>query len=89
MQKKNAALAVAAILASMLLLAGCPPSLKIADIQKDPGKYMNKQITVGGKVTNSYGVMGMGSSRARMTWYMSPRKTTAFMPSMRRAGRCC
>ena len=60
MQKKKAALAIAAVLASMLLLAGCPPTLKIADIQKDPGKYMNKQITVGGKVTNSYGVMGMG-----------------------------
>ena len=60
MPKKTSALAVAAILASMLLLAGCPPTLKIGDIQKDPGKYMNKEITVGGKVTSSYGMMGMG-----------------------------
>lgn len=60
MQKKTAALAIAAIICSMLLLAGCPPSLKIGEIQKDPGKYMNKEITVGGKVTSSYGVMSMG-----------------------------
>ncbi len=57
MQKKTAILA--ALLASVLLLAGCP-STKIGDIQKDPGKYMNKQITVSGKVTSSYGVLGMG-----------------------------
>ena len=60
MPKKTAAIAVAAILASVILLAGCPPSLKIADIQKDPGRYMNKEISVGGKVTTSYGVLGMG-----------------------------
>jgi predicted small secreted protein len=57
MQKKTVILAV--LLASVLLLAGCP-STKIGDIQKDPGKYMNKQITVTGKVSSSYGVLGMG-----------------------------
>lgn len=57
MQKKTAILA--ALLASVLLLAGCP-STKIGDIQKDPGKYMNKQITVSGKVSSSYGMLGMG-----------------------------
>src|SRR5579864_913129 len=57
MQKKT--LALAALFASVLLLAGCP-STKIGDIEKDPGKYMNKQVTVRGKVTSSYGVLGMG-----------------------------
>jgi hypothetical protein len=57
---KTAAIAVTAILGSVLLLAGCPTSLKIADIEKDPGRYMNKQVTVSGKVTSSYGVLGMG-----------------------------
>jgi predicted small secreted protein len=57
MQKTTAALA--ALVASVLLLAGCPTT-KISDIQKDPGKYMNKQITVSGKVSSSYGVLGMG-----------------------------
>ncbi len=59
MQKKKAAYAFFAIVASILLLTGCP-STKIGDIQKDPGKYMNKEITVSGKVTSSYGVLGMG-----------------------------
>jgi len=57
MQKKT--IILAALLVSVLLLAGCP-STKIGDIQKDPGKYMNKQITVSGKVSSSYGVLGMG-----------------------------
>lgn len=56
---RNKTLALAALLATVLLLAGCP-STKIGDIQKDPGKYMNKEITVNGKVSNSYGVLGMG-----------------------------
>ncbi|HLK31731.1 MAG TPA: hypothetical protein VKT29_01495 [Terriglobales bacterium] len=58
MQKKT--VAVLALLTSILLLAGCPTTLKISQIQKDPGKYMNKEITVGGKVSSSYGVLGMG-----------------------------
>jgi hypothetical protein len=57
MQKKTVILS--ALLVSMLLLAGCP-STKIGDIQKDPGRYMNKQITVSGKVSSSYGMLGMG-----------------------------
>lgn len=57
MQKTTAALV--ALLASVLLLAGCPTT-RISDIQKDPGKYMNKQITVSGKVSSSYGMLGMG-----------------------------
>ncbi len=59
MPKKTASLAFAAIFGTVLLLTGCP-STKIGDIQKDPGKYMNKQINVKGKVTSSYGVLGMG-----------------------------
>ena len=57
MRKKTASLAC--IIATTLLLAGCPTT-KISDIDKDPGKYMNKQLTVGGKVTSSYGMLGMG-----------------------------
>lgn len=57
MRKKTASLAC--IIAVTFLLAGCP-STKISDIDKDPGKYMNKQITVAGKVTSSYGMLGMG-----------------------------
>jgi hypothetical protein len=59
MPKKTASLALAAIFGAVLLLTGCPAT-KIGEIQKDPGKYMNKQVTVNGKVTSSYGMLGMG-----------------------------
>ena len=43
-----------------LLLAGCPPATKIANIEKDPGKYANKDVTVAGRVATSYGALGSG-----------------------------
>ena len=46
--------------AAMLLLAGCPPSTKISDIEKDPSKYANKDVTVAGRVSTSYGALGTG-----------------------------
>ena len=35
----------------MLLLTACPVGTKIADIEKDPGKYASKDVTVAGRVT--------------------------------------
>jgi len=49
-----------ALAASVLLLSGCPPRTKISDIERDPGKYANKDVTVAGRVTSSYGVLGSG-----------------------------
>lgn len=43
-----------------LLLAGCPRATKIADLEKDPGKYTNKDVTVRGRVSTSYGALGSG-----------------------------
>ena len=43
-----------------LLVAGCPRPTKIADIEKDPGKYSNKDVTVAGRVSTSYGALGSG-----------------------------
>ena len=68
---------VSAVFMSMLLLAGCPPTLKVADIEKDPGRYMNKEITVHGKVSNSYGALGMGMFQVNdgtgSLWVLSER----------------
>lgn len=47
-------------IAFTVLLAGCRPTTKIADIEKDPGKYTNKDITVAGRVSTSYGAFGSG-----------------------------
>ena len=48
------------LLVAALLLAGCPPATKISDIERDPGKYANKDVTIAGRVTTSYGALGSG-----------------------------
>jgi hypothetical protein len=46
---------------AMLLLAGCPPRESIAKIDRDPGRYMGREITIAGRVIDSYGAMGRGA----------------------------
>ncbi len=43
-----------------LVLAGCPERIKIGDISRDPGRFFDKEVTVGGKVVRSYGAVGAG-----------------------------
>jgi len=56
----KAILAPLMLVAAMLLLTGCPPSTKISDIEKDPAKYANKDVTIAGRVSTSYGALGSG-----------------------------
>lgn len=48
------------LILTTLLLAGCPPRVSIRDINRDPGRYANKDISVAGRVSNSFGAMGTG-----------------------------
>lgn len=50
-------LVVIAICVSFLV--GCPRT-SIADINKDPGHYAGKDVTIGGHVSNSFGALGNG-----------------------------
>ncbi len=45
----------------ILLLAGCPPRESIAKVNRDPGRYMGREITIAGRVVDSYGAMGRGA----------------------------
>ena len=45
---------------AVLLLAGCPPRESIAKINQDPGRFAGKEISVAGRVTDSFGAMGTG-----------------------------
>lgn len=45
----------------VFLLAGCPPRVSIEKINRDPGRYAGREVTVAGKVVDSYGVMGRGA----------------------------
>lgn len=49
------------VIGSVLLLAACPPRERIADIDRDPGRFQRREITVAGRVVNSFAVMGEGA----------------------------
>jgi hypothetical protein len=48
------------VVAGALLLAGCPPRESIEKINRDPGRYAGKEITIAGRVADSFGAMGTG-----------------------------
>ena len=48
------------LLLGLLLLAGCPQHKSIADVLKDPSYYANREITLAGTVTRSFGALGTG-----------------------------
>jgi hypothetical protein len=59
MRKTSMLLGVSIALLS-LALTGCPERIRIGDIQNDPGRYYNKEVTVAGRVVRSYGAVGGG-----------------------------
>lgn len=49
-------LLIGLIAAAALLTAACPDRKSIADIERDPGRYQNKDVVVAGVVKDSYGL---------------------------------
>ena len=60
MKRSLAAFAVPALLACTLLFSACPPRESIAAINRDPGRYAGREISVGGRVVESIGALGFG-----------------------------
>ncbi len=52
---------VALLAGTALLLTACPPRETIASINRDPGRFRGREVTVVGRVVNSYAVMGIGA----------------------------
>lgn len=51
-----------AILAgATVLLTACPPRQSIESVNHDPGRFRNREITIAGRVVNSFAVMGVGA----------------------------
>jgi hypothetical protein len=48
----------AGLLAALLLIAGCRMQTSIADINKDPGRFAGKDVSIRGTVSGSAGAMG-------------------------------
>ena len=53
-------IAASAVMAAVVLLAACPPRESIDMVNRDPGRFHGREITVAGRVVNSFAVMGEG-----------------------------
>jgi hypothetical protein len=52
--------AAVTLIAGMFLLAGCPQRTTIGKINGDPYRFAGKEVTIAGRVTNSFGGLGTG-----------------------------
>ena len=54
--KRITFLFAALILSFTLLTTACPDRRSIAEIERDPGRYQDKDVVIAGRVVDSYGV---------------------------------
>jgi hypothetical protein len=52
----------AVVSTAALLTVACPDRTSIADIERNPGKYQNKDVVVAGRVVDSYGLSIPGTN---------------------------
>jgi hypothetical protein len=50
----------AAIVAAVVLAVGCPTQATIADINRDPGRFAGKDVSIHGTVSDAFGALGNG-----------------------------
>jgi hypothetical protein len=61
MRSKTIRLILGAALAMALFaVTGCPTQTHIADINKDPGRFAGKEVSIHGRVADSFGALGNG-----------------------------
>ncbi len=61
--KAQRSLSILLVLLTSLLLAGCPEQTTIGKINQDPGRYVDKDVAVRGKVVDSFGLFQTGVYR--------------------------
>ncbi len=49
-----------AVIAIMLATAACPTHRSIADINRDPARFGNREVAIAGRVVSSWGALGTG-----------------------------
>ena len=60
MNRTIAGASVLAVLLSVAILTGCPQHTTISKINSDPGRFQNKEVTIAGEVSQSFGALGNG-----------------------------
>lgn len=48
------------VVVGTLVLAACPTRTSIERINRDPGRYVGREVAIGGRVSNSFGLLGSG-----------------------------
>ena len=48
------------LIVGTLMLAACPSRTSIEKINSDPGRYAGREVAIGGRVSNSFGLLGSG-----------------------------
>lgn len=51
---------VFAMAVGMFLLVGCPTQASVADINRDPGRFAGKDVSIHGTVSDAFGALGNG-----------------------------
>ena len=54
---KSKACMIFAVLLPLVFLTACPQHTTIAKINNDPGVFQNKEVTVAGRVSGSFGAL--------------------------------
>ena len=57
--KKSAVFLV--LISTTLLFTACPSQTNISKINANPDRYRGKEVGIAGRVTDSYGALGMGA----------------------------
>ena len=60
LRKSGKGILAFALIAATLLIAGCPTQTSIANLNKDPGRYAGKEVSIHGNVSDSFGALGNG-----------------------------
>jgi hypothetical protein len=54
-------IAAACLFTATILLAACPARQSIESINRDPARYRDHEVTIAGRVVNSFDVMGVAA----------------------------
>jgi hypothetical protein len=77
LRQSRSVIFVAVIMMMTLLLTACPQGRTVAQIQRDPARYQNKEVAIRGTVVSSWGALGTGmyeiDDGTGRIWVMSER----------------
>jgi hypothetical protein len=57
---RTKAVSIVLVALASLCFVGCPTRTSIERINRDPGKYAGKEVTIAGRVSSSFGALGSG-----------------------------